>query len=79
MKKIIFICTLFVFCLFGCGVDQPSTCNYNSKVYSIPIDRFSRNYYIFELDGCEFIDSYVGNDLMHKPNCKFCEQRKCLK
>lgn len=75
MKKIIF--AFLVFILTGCTTRQEFPNEVINTTASItPVANMS-NYRIkvVVLDGCEYLN-YDNKVVVHKGNCKFCEQRR---
>jgi hypothetical protein len=68
MKKILttLTITIIIFC-FGCKDAYPT------------VEDKRSDYSIIEIDSCEYIKSkgmYTSGYLIHKQNCKYCEERK---
>lgn len=76
MKKIIF--TFLVFVVMGCTptTHEQANVRISTKVTDAPV--VSPSFYRFRtitIDGCEYL-MYDSRMIVHKGNCKFCEQRR---
>ena len=64
MKKISLL-ALTVLMMVGCGLSvEEDTKN------------CEENYHVIILDSCEYYSNTMINDLTHKGNCRFCEERR---
>lgn len=76
MKKALFV--LLVFIVMGCTptTHEQANVKISTKVTDAPVVNMS-NYRIkvVVLDGCEYL-MYDNRIVVHKGNCKFCEQRR---
>lgn len=88
MKKTLIL--LLVFTMFGCSSNETvnETVNESPRVESIlkhNLKNATGAVHMVEIDDCEYIIATHGNSggggisIIHKENCKFCEERNKLK
>ena len=70
MKKILFVMAM-IFCIIGC-----------TEYSQHPKEYYWLDHKVVEIDSCEYVLITIStekknySDIIHKGNCKFCEQRQ---
>lgn len=70
MKRILLV--MMVIFMVSCETE-------NARVSSTDIKVEGRSFTILEMDGCQYIASYLGGNsgvLAHRGMCKFCEEKE---